>query len=86
MLLTIGLFLLTLVLSRPSKLIEVQNKLDQSPTPDLQDQDKFLSHQYLYLLHLEESIWAQRSRAQWLSQGDQNTRFFHAATIQKRAL
>ncbi|XP_060974235.1 uncharacterized protein LOC133039370 [Cannabis sativa] len=31
-----------------------------------------------------ESMWRQRSRETWLSLGDRNTRFFHAATVIKK--
>ncbi|XP_056862666.1 uncharacterized protein LOC130510404 [Raphanus sativus] len=34
----------------------------------------------------EEQFWQQRSRIQWLKQGDRNTGFFHAATRTRRAL
>ncbi|CAB4313877.1 unnamed protein product [Prunus armeniaca] len=32
----------------------------------------------------EELYWCQRSRVNWLSAGDKNTRFFHLSTIQRR--
>lgn len=36
-------------------------------------------------LKRKESFWAQKFRAQWLKEGDKNTRFFHTiATIRKR--
>ncbi|GMI83210.1 hypothetical protein HRI_001990300 [Hibiscus trionum] len=36
------------------------------------------------VLKEEESLWHQKSRVTWLSQGDRNTRFFHGSTIQRR--
>lgn len=32
----------------------------------------------------EEIFWQQKSRIQWLKEGDLNTKFFHAHTLQKR--
>lgn len=34
----------------------------------------------------EEQFWHQRSRIQWLKQGDRNTGFFHAATRARRTI
>ncbi|KAJ4832726.1 hypothetical protein Tsubulata_022476 [Turnera subulata] len=33
---------------------------------------------------MEEMHWHQRSRINWLTAGDQNTRFFHCSTVQRR--
>ncbi|KAK4255495.1 hypothetical protein QN277_008493 [Acacia crassicarpa] len=36
------------------------------------------------LLELEEQYWWQRSRINWLTAGDKNSRFFHVSTIKRR--
>jgi hypothetical protein len=36
------------------------------------------------VLHQEEVMWRQRSRIQWLSEGDKNTGFFHLRTSQRK--
>jgi hypothetical protein len=36
------------------------------------------------ILHKEELMWFQRSRAKWLIDGDRNTRYYHLKTVNRR--
>ena len=45
------------------------------------------AHQAHYLCALadEEAYWKQSARTRWLQDGDRNTKFFHASTVERRA-
>lgn len=53
---------------------------------ELRDQDRWnlLREQLDLAYKQEDAYWSQKSRVQWLKEGDKNTQFFHASTIQRR--
>ncbi|XP_042504810.1 uncharacterized protein LOC122081684 [Macadamia integrifolia] len=53
-------------------------------TDDNQVKEHDLSATLNEELKREEELWRQKSRNQWLQQGDRNTSFFHLSTIQRR--
>ena len=42
-----------------------------------QDKVKSLSEEIENLMKLEECMWSQRAKSDWLKYGDQNTKYFH---------
>ncbi|KAK4490473.1 hypothetical protein RD792_001150, partial [Penstemon davidsonii] len=62
----------------------IQKCLCQEENPFLSSLEKYLIEEYNEILKQEELFWFQKSRTQWLSQGDRNTRFYHMTTISRR--
>lgn len=54
------------------------------PVPD-QEQIKEIQEALAKAYAEEEAFWRQRSRIQWLHEGDKNSSFFHAVTRGRRA-
>lgn len=44
---------------------------------------KFLSEEISKLLNLEERMWSQRSKSEWLKYGDQNTKYFQCRAMER---
>ena len=43
-----------------------------------------LRHELNVLLDKENRMWSQRSRVQWLTNGDRNTSYFHGVATQRK--
>jgi len=54
---------------------------------DIEKNDQVTKHhqEWEILCQQEKIIWRQKSRVQWLKEGEHNTRFFHRSTIANRS-
>jgi len=43
--------------------------------------EKDLQEQLEITLYQEECLWFQKSRSQWIADGDRNTKYYHSKTI-----
>ncbi|OMO59932.1 reverse transcriptase [Corchorus capsularis] len=61
----------------------LQRALAEHRSHQLEKLEFELVCEYNKILEQEESLWAQKSRVQWMQQGERNTRFFHLSTISR---
>ena len=67
------------------KLFEVQSQLQNSPScPRLRLLEQSALQSLVNLLRADESIYRQKSRIQWLAEGDQNSSFFFHSVKQRQ--
>lgn len=63
----------------------VEAQLQHYWDPSLQAQEQHLLNDLNNLYFKEELHWKQKSRVNWLKEGDKNTRYFHLSTLAHRA-
>lgn len=64
------------VLETNSLLQNVQVQALQTPSPRLFEEERQLHEKWIFLRQIEESYFRQKSRVNWLNEGDQNTAYF----------
>lgn len=66
---------------------EIKDKLERAQLDDAITNDEILQLKWNLCAAFrdEQLYWKQKSRANWLREGDRNTKFFHAKTKQRRA-
>ena len=67
-----------------ARLEGIQRKAHYYKNPFLVKVESELLADYYRIIHQEEVLWFQKSRVQWLTFGDKNTKILHLTTITRR--
>ncbi|OMO51138.1 reverse transcriptase [Corchorus capsularis] len=62
----------------------IQKALADKPSQFPLDLDKKLRLDFALVLRQDETLWAMKSRINWLIEGDNNTKFFHSSALVRR--
>ncbi|RYR49330.1 hypothetical protein Ahy_A07g035788 [Arachis hypogaea] len=67
-----------------NSITRIQNVHSYGRSPLLDDLEKELSGELATVLDQEELLWLQKSRQQWIVDGDRNTHFYHIKIAMRR--
>ncbi|XP_045791653.1 uncharacterized protein LOC123886374 [Trifolium pratense] len=67
-----------------ARLNGIQNSSNYGYSTFLEKLEKELQDQLAVTLYHEECLWFQKSRSQWITDGDRNTKYYHSKTIVRR--
>ncbi|XP_031126953.1 uncharacterized protein LOC116029190 [Ipomoea triloba] len=67
-----------------ARILGIQQALSYTSLASLQALERKLIRELNDVLDQEEALWFQKSRKDWIRDGDRNTRFYHTATVIKR--
>ncbi|XP_019150780.1 PREDICTED: uncharacterized protein LOC109147628 [Ipomoea nil] len=62
----------------------IQSASNYSSSRSLQNLDRLLAKEFNEILDQEEALWFQKSRMDWIKDGDRNTKFYHRAALIRR--
>ena len=62
----------------------IQNSMFYGISNSLQQLEVELINEYQEILAAEEVLWLQKSRMEWICNGERNTKFFHLTTVARR--
>ncbi|KAH1064281.1 hypothetical protein J1N35_029268 [Gossypium stocksii] len=62
----------------------VQWALERKQTRNMRKLEFRLKQEVEMILDLEEPLWKQKSRCNWITEGDRNTKYFHSRTMKRR--
>ncbi|GKV23269.1 hypothetical protein SLEP1_g33018 [Rubroshorea leprosula] len=68
-----------------ARLAGIQNSPHYHHSHFLQSLEVDLLREYHSVLHAEELFWCQKSRIEWITSSDRNTKFYHTSTVIRRA-
>ncbi|KAL4301928.1 hypothetical protein GQ457_10G020040 [Hibiscus cannabinus] len=67
-----------------ARLRGIEHVLQTSDSPFLSNLEVYLKNELNLGLKQEEDMWRQKSRMQWIKDGDRNTSYYHASTMLRR--
>ncbi|GLT95486.1 hypothetical protein SLE2022_131660 [Rubroshorea leprosula] len=68
-----------------ARLSGIQNSSSYNHSAFLWNLEKHLIQEFEQILKMEEDLWFMKSRTNWITDGDRNTRYFHLSAVKHRS-